>query len=356
MDKFISDTQIIMSSDVNDQKQITHTFQQMQQKRGRGRPRKNQIANENRKLKKNKTIQSKQLIKSANKKDIEDEIILHLPISFKDLHTTQIENDCNIVNEFINDNTNIFTINDMNSNDSDSDSLNNEQNDIIIHELKQKLKDKEKLINTMEKEISEYKNLLTENSINGVNTRKVTKMNTNFIHSVTGNELVVETTDIACWWCTYNFDTMPCFIPDKFYDNKYSVFGCFCSYNCAAAYNLKMDDSYMWSRYGLLKKLHNEIHKNNDDIVIAPPRESFDKFGGPVSWNEYRKNCIRCTKEYRFIMPPMTSIVPLIEEGQMDGTKVSISLADLNKKSKLSRTKPLPTNRSTLFDSLITKK
>jgi hypothetical protein len=48
----------------------------------------------------------------------------------------------------------------------------------------------------------------------------------------------------------------------------------------------------------------------------------------------------------------MTSIVPLIEEGNSDNTKVNISLADLNKKNILKRSKPLPNTKNTLFKTL----
>lgn len=252
-------------------------------------------------------------------------------------------------------NANIFTINDMNS-ESNSDSSNYEVNDIVVHDLKEKIKEQDRYILQLEKEIDEYKNMLSEDINHGLLNRKVHKMDVNFIDSVSGKTIVVENTTIACWWCGYNFDTQPCFIPEKFYNETYHVFGCFCSYNCAASYNLKMDDSFMWDRYSLLKKLYNTIYqtKNNNiqEIPLAPPREAFNRLGGPVSHEIFKKNCNKCTKEYRFIMPPMTSIVPLIEEGNIEHTKVNISLADLNKKSNLRRQKPLPNSRTTLFETL----
>jgi hypothetical protein len=177
-------------------------------------------------------------------------------------------------------------------------------------------------------------------------------MTLDFVHSQDGQTIIEEKTDIACWWCTYNFDTIPCFVPEKFYNNKYHVFGCFCSYNCAASYCLGMTDSFTWNRYGLLKKLYNTVYGNTESITIAPPREAFRKFGGTLSYEDYRKNCVRGSKEYRFIMPPMTSIVPLIEEGNTDVTKVNISLAEINKKTMLRRTKPLPSVRNNLFETL----
>jgi hypothetical protein len=328
---------------------LTNSNKQLnQQKRGRGRPRKNQIVTNTDQSKKKKTLQNK---------IVEESIILHLPISLEDFHTMKNnvifdnnDNNTGSSNEVVN-NDNIFTINDI---DSNSDSLNssNDTNNIKVYDLKQKVKEQESIIKNLEKEINNYKELLND-PITGINTRKVNKMNINFIDSTTGKKIIIEKTNIACWWCTYNFDTVPCLLPEKFYNDTFYVFGCFCSFECVAHYNLKMDDNAgVWYRYSLLKKLYNTIFNNNSEIALAPPREAFEKFGGPLKYEEYRKNCKNCTKEYRFIMPPMTSIVPLIEEGMKDVTKVNVSLADINKKQRFKRTKPLPHMKNTLLETL----
>ena len=184
-------------------------------------------------------------------------------------------------------------------------------------------------------------------------------MNITLLDSISEKPVVVEKTNIACWWCTYNFDCPPCFLPDNYLNDKFYVFGCFCSFNCAAAYNLHLDDPSVWNRYSLLKKLYNIVKKGDNkdnkdnidiEIVNAPPREVFEKFGGPLTYENYVKTCNKTSKEYRFIMPPMTSIVPLIEEGQFDKTKVDITLADINRKTSIKRNKPLPNVKNTLFE------
>ena len=355
-----------LATDTPNMENLKQNHQQMT-KRGRGRPRKNQVMVDIDKNKKNKIVQiTKPTQKNIINKEPDEEIILHLPISLKDLNTLKQTNGTATANATStsvfehktttssnnnNLNPNIFTINDINS-DSDTDNSNYENNNIIISDLKQKIKNQEKLISGLQKEVSEYKSLFSENITNGINSRKVSKMNLNLIETNTGKSLVAEQTNIACWWCTHNFDTMPCFIPEKIINETYYVFGCFCSYNCAASYNLKMEDSYVWNRYSLLKKLYSLIYKTDNDISLAPPREVFSKFGGLLSYEEYKKNNKKCMKEYRFIMPPMTSIVPLIEEGCVDSTKVNVSLADLNKKNILRRNKPLPGVKNTLFETL----
>lgn len=338
-------------------KENINTEQNQIPKRGRGRPRKNQIINDQDK-KKNKTPgEIKKLVRTLSEKENE-EIILHLPICMSDV-TTMKKNNIFEKKETSSQNNsankNIFTINDINNEfNSDESNSNVDIDNLYVKDLKETMKAQEKRIKKLENEVNEYKTILTETTNQGVNERKVSKMLTDFIFidSKTGEQHVTEQTNIACWWCTYNFDNVPCFIPEKIQNNKYSVFGCFCSYNCAASYNLDMDDSQTWNRYSLLKKIYNQIFKNNSEIKLAPPREVFEKFGGTVKYEDYKKNCYKLNKEYRFIMPPMTSIVPLIEEGNGDN-KLNLKLADLNKKNLiLKRNKPLPNHKNSLLETL----
>lgn len=314
------------------------TTQNIPQRRGRGRPRKNQIIQTSDKTRKEKMVKLSKV--ASEKKDLDEEIILHLPISFKDLDMKK-----NKEEPKNSPNANIFTINDINS-ESNSDSSNYEVNDIIVHDLKGKIKDQDKYIRQLEKELTELRNMVSDDITHGLVNRKVHKMKTNLIDGTSGKKILVEKTNIACWWCSYNFDTVPCFIPEKFYNDEFYVFGCFCSLNCAVSYNLKMEDAFVWERYSLLKKMYNI------NSLPFQPREAFEKFGGPLTHEDYVKNNQKCPKEYRFIMPPMTSIVPLIEEGNVDNTKVNVSLADLNKRTSLRRHKPLPNSRTTLFETL----
>ncbi|ARF09394.1 hypothetical protein Indivirus_1_17 [Indivirus ILV1] len=310
-------------------------------KRGRGRPRKNQIITIQ-----NKSATSKET--SNKKEETHDEIILHLPISLKDIK--DIPN--NEKKESISDNTqnqNIFTINDIQSESSSNSSY--EVNDAYVFDLKEKIKEQEKCINQLSKELDEYKSMINDSLVSGTNNKKVTKMDINLINSKTGIPIIVEKTNIACWWCSYNFDNPPCFLPENYTNNTFYVFGCFCTFNCACSYNLNINDSSVWNRYSLLKKLYGIIYKEECNILMAPPREVFEKFGGVLKYEDFRKNCNKYIKDYRFIMPPMTSIVPLIEEGYIDTSKISLSLADINKRTSIKRTKPLPNTKNNLFET-----
>lgn len=98
-------------------------------------------------------------------------------------------------------------------------------------------------------------------------------------------------TDICCWWCTYTFTGPVCHMPVK-YDDKNDTFhvkGNFCSFECVSAYSFKLEKisnqyitRYYYKRLLGLKQIIT--------IRSAPPKEILEKFGGPISIEEYRKN------------------------------------------------------------------
>jgi hypothetical protein len=252
-------------------------------KRRRGRPRKNEII-----IKKPK--EKKKIIQQNS-----EEILLHLPIKFSELTENNSEKKLN----------NSFSLNDITE---DKDINNTVQDYNKLNELKKNLLKKDKIIKTLKDELKK-KNILKTPS-----DKKISKMNIDFIKDINGKQVLVSKTDICCWWCTDEFNTLPCFIPIKYHDNNFHVFGCFCSYSCAASYNIKMNDYKLWERHTLLKKLYNKIYNNTSDIILAPARETLKKFGGILDINEFRKNNNSIDKNYNVILPPLTSIIPYIEE------------------------------------------
>lgn len=178
-----------------------------------------------------------------------------------------------------------------------------ETNDIILH-----------LKITMDEINNEHpKRIKKGKKVNNYNLQ-VIKFETPIIKSINGNILIDNPTNVVCWWCTYNFDTIPCFLPEKYVDGVFYVIGCFCSFNCAVSYNLNLNDYKTWERYSLINKMYNLIHKKNELIQMAPPRETLKKFGGTISIEEFRTTSLTCIKEFRLVFPPMVPIIPFIEE------------------------------------------
>jgi hypothetical protein len=196
---------------------------------------------------------------------------------------------------------------------SDDEELNDNKN---YYDIIQELHEKDKIIRQLKDELLEYGNALTEmhNTI-GEKENCIVNMKIPIVDFRDGKQIIPAKTDICCWWCTYTFDSVPVYIPELYNNSTYYVFGCFCSFNCANAYNLNLNDYKVKERYSLLVNLAISVYKKNveQDIFIAPQREILEKYGGPLSITEYRKNFKTCTKEYRLILPPMASIIPIIE-------------------------------------------
>lgn len=320
-----------------------------QNKRGRGRPRKSTICNtvDQDKIKRPMLI-SKPILKSL-KSESEPEIILHLPATIQE-YKSGLNVNPSPVSESTKAN-NIFTIENMNSEpDYESEYSDDSNNHYIITELKQKNKELEKTITKLEKDLGDCKSII-KNTYGKANDRKLTKIDLKLVNTDGDQYVLSPQTNIACWWCTYNFDTQPLPAPMKLVNDTYQICGCYCTLECMVSYIFNNNnDSSVWEKLSLLKKMYDV-----ENVQMAPPREVFEKFGGPLSYQEYRKNCNSVLKEYRLIMPPMASIIPMVEEGYTNSTRVNITLADLNNNCTLRRKNPLPGTKNSFFETLSSK-
>jgi hypothetical protein len=120
----------------------------------------------------------------------------------------------------------------------------------------------------------------------------------------------------ACFWCTYDFDNPPTYIPKMFLKNSYHVYGCFCSPECAAAYlmNENIDSSSKFERYSLLNTIYNNVYGYSNNIKPAPdPHYLLDKFFGNLSIQEYR-SMLRSDRLFLVVDKPITRILPELHE------------------------------------------
>lgn len=156
-----------------------------------------------------------------------------------------------------------------------------------------------------------------------------------------------EKTNIKCWWCTLSFETVPCFIPTKFHNGKYTILGCFCSFNCAMAYNLYSLDQNQHERLrkcSLLHTLYYEIHGETEqvkEILPAPPKEVMIGYGGKLTIEQYRDLIKECNiSSYKIIYPPISGISFQLEDISKNGNNTQ----QVNQ-YVLERSKPPPNNR-----------
>lgn len=101
-------------------------------------------------------------------------------------------------------------------------------------------------------------------------------------------------TNVFCWWCCHSFESIPIPIPISYDErqDKFKVYGNFCSFSCARAY-LKNEtplykncDNYQLLNY-MEYKCTGKYDKNN---TLAPPKYTLKIFGGHLDIKDFREN------------------------------------------------------------------
>ncbi len=124
----------------------------------------------------------------------------------------------------------------------------------------------------------------------------------------------------ACFWCTYDFDNPPVYIPKHFMKDSYHVYGCFCSPECATAYLMEenIDSSAKFERYHLINHIYSKIYDYKKNIKPAPnPYYMLDKYYGNLSIQEYR-SLLRNERLFLVVDKPLTRILPELHEDNDD--------------------------------------
>jgi len=145
----------------------------------------------------------------------------------------------------------------------------------------------------------------------------------------------------ACFWCTYDFDNPPVYIPKHFIKDSYQVYGCFCSPECAVAHLMEehIDSSTKFERYHLLNHIYAKVYDYKKNIKPAPNvYYMLDKYYGNLSIQEYR-SLLRNERFFLIVDKPLTRILPELHEDNEDhviNNKI-IPSSTLNIKKKLQR-------------------
>ena len=181
-----------------------------------------------------------------------------------------------------------------------------------------------------------------------------------FANTAHTHELPSET-NLACFWCCETFSGKPCIIPTRVVDTIWHVYGNFCTPQCCMAYLLAelLDTHIRWERIALLHRLYGA--QTNGRIYPAPGRESLQRFGGPISIEDFRSICESQRVRVDIHHPPMVSILASMDTKPIDFYETAIrsnylpnytvqKSADEPSASslKLKRSKPLKERESTL--------
>ena len=160
-----------------------------------------------RKPKGGKIIQ--QIVSLNNNKDPKPNVILHLKCSLKDLQSNLVQG--YEIQSFNFQPTNQLTYNIINS---ESNNFNKQEEAKNVYDVIDYDDDDISVKENDAKEVCKKLKVLEHNlHINNISDKKS-----------------------ACFWCTYDFDNPPVYIPKHFIKDSYHVYGCFCSPECAAAY------------------------------------------------------------------------------------------------------------------------
>lgn len=163
-------------------------------------------------------------------------------------------------------------------------------------------------------------------------------------------------TSIHCYWCCHKFNNTPFGIPVKYVNDRFHVYGCFCSLECCAAYNVDSKDAAddIWERASLINMLARRLGYKNY-VKAAPSKLSLKIFGGHMEIDEFREYC-KSNRIINLNFPPMLTLTQQIEEINEadinnDFRYIPIDTERINKykeKMKLRRTKPITNFKNTL--------
>ena len=259
-----------------------------------------------RKPKGGKIIQ--QIVPLNNSIEPKTNVILHLKCSIKDLYSNNETTELQgynfqkpqlLYHDMTNNaDTNIFNTNNNNHYSNDTNSIN---------QFKNKYEDNDAIYDCDE-----------EKPNKALDIREIWKKIKTLEHCLHINNICDKKS--ACFWCTYDFDNPPIYIPKHFIKESYHVYGCFCSPECATAYLMEenIDSSAKFERYHLINHIYAKIYDYKKSIKPAPnPYYMLDKYYGNLTIQEYR-SLLRNERLFLIVDKPLTRILPELHEDNDD--------------------------------------
>ena len=238
----------------------------------------------------------------ANAVESKPNVILHLKCSIKDLHSSSAGNGADIQSFDLQTTAHLaFDVIDPDANNFDQHVLANNEITTSHHKIVED-----------ELEYDDSKNAKDSD------TKDVWKKLKILEHSLHMNNICDKKS--ACFWCTYEFDNPPVYIPKYFIKDSYQVYGCFCSPECATAYLMEenIDSSSKFERYHLINHVYSKIYNYDKNIKPAPnPYYMLDKYYGNLTIQEYR-SLLRNERLFLIVDKPLTRILPELHEDNDD--------------------------------------
>ena len=266
-----------------------------------------------RKPKGGKIIQ--QVMPINNNTDTKPNVILHLKCSLKDLHSTS-----NLTPEIKSYNSQpleIQSYNFQNTKTLSYDVINSVETD--IYNNNQIYQTTEKINITHKNPVDDYDDDSDDHKINNdTDIRDVWKKLKVLEQNLHINNICDKKS--ACFWCTYEFDNPPVYIPKHYIKDTYHVYGCFCSPECGTAFLMveNIDISAKFERYHHINHIYSKIYDYKKNVKPAPnPYYMLDKYYGNLSIQEYRA-LLKNERLFLIVDKPLTRILPELHEDNDD--------------------------------------
>jgi hypothetical protein len=262
-----------------------------------------------RKPKGGKIIQN--IVPLTNNKETKPNVILHLKCSLKDLQN----------NTVLSSNIEGYNFSDIN-NDYSYEVIGNNLNNIKAvvqnnYTIQEKPNTYNKQIECVENDaVYDYDDDVKQNKENDI--REVWKKLKVLEYNLHTNNISDKKS--ACFWCTYEFDNPPIYIPKHHIKESYQVYGCFCSPECATAYLMEenIDSSSKFERYHLINHIYSKIYDYKKNIKPAPnPYYMLEKYYGNLNIQEYRA-LLKNDRLFLVVDKPLTRILPELHEDNDD--------------------------------------
>lgn len=215
--------------------------------------------------------------------------------------------------------------------DKNINSITNEQTDKMEDTLKiSNLKYIIKNLSDENKDLKEYIDKLTP-----MFNTEIKHYENNIFTDINDNIIEPKLTNLCCYNCCYEFNTYPLYDIIGFKNGKFIISGngnskLFCSFNCYLTNILSDNDFNKKDR--LLKKLYYELYKDNIKDVSAisfkpaDDRLVLEKFGGPLTISEYRKNFKLILNEIKILQIPFIATPFIVEETTKQSNKIDYLL------------------------------
>lgn len=189
---------------------------------------------------------------------------------------------------------------------------------------------------------SEFKSSVANNNFNKIN-----------VYNIEFNE------NTKCWWCKHGFNSPRLTLPEQYYNNTFYCIGNFCSWECTKAYNIDMNDNFIWKRESLIHLMYNLTYGRFKEIKPASSWLILSDFGGTLSISEFRKTFETINNDYLVLHPPLISRQMQIEESYKKPqhsniivNKIDKLIFESNDNLILKRNKPVETSQINLEKSM----